>query len=77
MAMHIHPTTEVGNANLRNGATNYFTFPGSSGQDPTWLMGVKFRSAEALSLNVDGKIYTSEEFVLMPHTNAEGQAHAH
>ncbi len=68
---------EDGNPNLRGGMTNYFIFPGSSGQDPTWLMGQKFRSAVVLSFNVNGKTYTSDEFVLVPHTHADGQAHAH
>ena len=77
MAMHIHPPTEDGNANLRNRRTDYFKFPGSSGQDPTWLMGAKFRSAVALSSTVDGKTYTSEDFVLVPRTHADGQAHVH
>jgi len=68
---------EEGNANLRDGKTNYFIFPGDSGQDPNWLMGAKFKSLVELSFTVNGKSYTSEEFVLIPHTHADGQAHAH
>jgi hypothetical protein len=66
---------EEGTANMRDGKTNYFIFPGDSGQDPTWLMGQKFRSAVAVSFTVDGKEYRSEMFVLVPHTHANGHAH--
>ncbi len=68
---------EDGNANLRNGLTNYFIFPGSSGQDPTWLMGKEFKSKVEITLTVDGERYRSEEFVLIPHTHAEGHTHSH
>lgn len=66
---------EDGNANLRNGMTNYFVFPGDSGQDPRWLMGANFKSAVTLTFTVNGERYGSEEFVLIPHTHADGQAH--
>jgi hypothetical protein len=68
---------EDGTANLRNGKTNYFIFPGNSGQDPTWLMGADFRSNVKLTFTVDGKSYASEEFLLVPHTHADGHTHAH
>ncbi|HEY3394494.1 MAG TPA: hypothetical protein VGK58_17410 [Lacipirellulaceae bacterium] len=66
---------EDGKPNLRGGETNYFIFPGDSGQDPTWLMGKDFRSAVDVSFTADGKTYRSEEFVLVPHTHADGHAH--
>jgi hypothetical protein len=68
---------EDGNPNLRNGLTNYFIFPGDSGQDPSWLMGKDFKSVVVLSFTVDGKAYTSEEFTLVPHTHADGHGHTH
>lgn len=68
---------EDGKPNMRNGMTNYFIFPGDSGQDPTWLMGADFKSAVKLSFSANGKTYTSEEFVLVPHTHADGHGHTH
>lgn len=68
---------EDGTPNLRDGKTNYFIFPGDSGQDPTWLMGAEFKSAVQLTFTADGKTYTSEEFVLVPHTHADGHGHTH
>ncbi|HEX2473257.1 MAG TPA: hypothetical protein VHK01_00845 [Lacipirellulaceae bacterium] len=68
---------EDGKPNLRRGMTNYFIFPGDSGQDPTWLMGKDFRSAVEVTFTADGKTYRSEQFVLVPHTHAEGQGHTH
>lgn len=68
---------EDGKPNLRNGKTNYFIFPGDSGQDPSWLMGAKFKSAVKLSFTLGGQKYTSEEFVLVPHTHADGHSHNH
>ncbi len=68
---------EDGKPNLRGGMTNYFIFPGNSGQDPSWLMGQKFRSKVDLSFTADGKNYQSEEFVLVPHTHAGGLTHPH
>jgi hypothetical protein len=66
---------EEGTPNLRDGMTNYFIFPGESGQDPRWLMGADFQSSVQLTAEVDGETYTSEEFVLVPHTHAGGHAH--
>jgi len=68
---------EDGNPSLRNGLTNYFIFPGDSGQDPTWLMGKDFKSTVQLSFTVNGKNFTSEEFALIPHSHAHGQSHTH
>jgi hypothetical protein len=66
---------EDGIPNMRGGMTNYFIFPGDSGQDPTWLMGANFKSAVTVSFTANGKTYTSEDFVLVPHTHADGDAH--
>ncbi|WP_145248778.1 hypothetical protein [Aeoliella mucimassa] len=68
---------EDGTPNLRNGKTNYFIFPGDSGQDPSWLMGKQFKSAVTVSLSADGVNYTSEQFTLVPHTHADGEGHSH
>lgn len=68
---------EDGKANMRGGQTNYFIFPGDSGQDATWLMGKDFQSAVKVSFNLNGKEYSSDEFTLRPHTHADGHGHAH
>lgn len=68
---------EEGKANLRNGMTNYFIFPGSSGQDPSWLVGKEFKSKVEVTVTADSERYRSEEFLLIPHSHAEGHAHPH
>lgn len=68
---------EAGNANLRNGLTNYFVFPGGSGQDSSWLVGKEFKSKVEVTLTADGERHRSEEFVLVPHTHADGHTHSH
>ena len=40
---------EQGTPNMRDGRTNYFIFPGESGQDPEWLVGEKNRYNVAAS----------------------------
>jgi len=58
---------EDGKPNMRNGATNYFVFPGESGQDPEWLMGEKWRGHVAVAFEVEGKAFACDQFVLVPH----------
>merc|ERR1719161_389537 len=48
---------EDGKANMRDGKTNYFIFPGESEQDPAFLIGEKFRSTTTLSFTSGGKAY--------------------
>jgi hypothetical protein len=60
---------------MRGGVTNYFIFPGDSGQDQSWLMGKDFKSSVTVSFTAHGKNYTSEVFTLIPHTHADGHAH--
>jgi hypothetical protein len=59
---------EDGQTNLRNGQTNYFIFPGETGADAKWLMGVDFAAKARLALP-DG--LSSEVFVLKPHVHHE------
>jgi hypothetical protein len=66
---------EAGVANVRDGRTNYFIFPGESGADAAWLVGAKFASIVKVTFDADGRTYTSEEFMLVPHTHADGQGH--
>ena len=66
---------EDGTGNVRDGKTNYFIFPGDTGVDATWLQGKKFQSLVRVTFTADGRTYTSEEFVLVPHTHADGSTH--
>jgi len=61
---------EEGTANMRCGRTNYFIFPGESGQDPEWLVGetvTSWRGVVMAAFEADGKSYTCDPFVLVPH----------
>jgi hypothetical protein len=74
---HDQNEDEDGQPNLRDGLTNYFIFPGDSGQDPSWLMGKDFASNVELSFDWNGQTYKSNEFKLVPHTHADGHGHSH
>merc|ERR1712087_204796 len=58
---------EDGKPNMRDGGTNYFIFPGESGQDPEWIKGEKWRGVATVAFEVDGKSYSCDPFVLVPH----------
>lgn len=58
---------EDGTPNMRGNGTNYFIFPGESGQDAEWLKGEKSRYLVTASFEVAGKSYTCDPFVLVPH----------
>jgi hypothetical protein len=58
---------EEGNPNMRDSGTNYFIFPGESGQDPEWLKGEEWRGIVTMAFDADGKSYASEPMVLVPH----------
>ena len=49
------------------GKTNYFIFPGESGQDPEWLKGEDWRGTVKVAFDADGKTYACDPFVLVPH----------
>lgn len=66
---------EDGTPNVRDGRTNYFIFPGDSGQDASWLKGKEFQSVVKVSFQHDGRTYTSEESVLVPHTHQGEEDH--
>jgi hypothetical protein len=38
-------------------------------------MGAKFQSVVRVAFSAGGTAYTSEEFMLVPHTHADGSAH--
>ena len=60
---------EDGVPNMREGGmTNYFIFPGESGQDPKWLMGLDWRALAVVNFELpDGKKFMCDPFVLVPH----------
>ena len=58
---------EEGTPNMRGDGTNYFIFPGESGQEPEWLMGEKWRGVVTVAFDVGGKKYGCDPFVLVPH----------
>jgi len=62
---------EDGVPNMREGGlTNYFIFPGESGQDSEWLMGLEWRNLAVVNFALpDGKKYMCDPFVLVPHEN--------
>ena len=67
---------EDGTPNNRDGKTNYFIFPGDTGADASWLMGLDFASDVTVTFSKDGTTYTAGKFHLIPHTHAAGD-HAH
>jgi len=58
---------EDGKPNMRGGCTNYFIFPGETGQDPEWIKGETWRGLATVAFEVDGKAYACDPFVLVPH----------
>ena len=58
---------EDGKANMRGNGTNYFIFPGESGQDPEWLVGEKWRGLVTVAFKAEGKAYACDPFVFVPH----------
>ncbi len=67
---------EDGKANLREGKTNYFIFPGDTGVDASWLTGAEFVSQVIVTIAADGKTFTTQPFTLRPHTHGAGD-HEH
>lgn len=66
---------EDGTPTVRDGKTNYFIFPGASGEDASWLKGAAFLSIVTVKVEVAGAAVTSAELVLQPHTHAHGDPH--
>lgn len=67
---------EDGKPTVREGKTNYFIFPGGSGQDASWLKGEGFVARVRVSFEAAGKAYKSSNFDLRPHTHGE-HGHQH
>ncbi len=60
---------EYGKANIRNGKTNYFIFPGETGADAKFLMGVDFATKATITFEAEGKIHNTKSFILSPHVH--------
>lgn len=63
---------EDGVANMRDGKTNYFIFPGDSGADASWLQGKQFQSIVEVAVEAGDTELNSDELVLRPHTHHDG-----
>lgn len=66
---------EDGKPTARDGKTNYFIFPGDSGEDASWLKGAEFVATVKVSFESEGKAYSTPSFVLRPHTHGDGHSH--
>ena len=53
--------------NMRGSGTNYFVFPGESGQDAEWLKGETWRSIATVAFEAQGSSFACDPFVLVPH----------
>ncbi|MEM1443535.1 MAG: hypothetical protein AAGF67_14415 [Verrucomicrobiota bacterium] len=60
---------EDGNVTIRDGATNYFVFPGETGVDASWLMGTEFAAKAVLDLEGG----STGDIILRPHVHDEGE----
>jgi len=54
--------------NMRDGKTNYFIFPGDTGDDPSWLKGEKFRSMVKVTFSVGDQAYETHPFIIVGHS---------
>ena len=67
---------EAGQSNVREGKTNYFIFPGDSGQDPALLVGRSFSSMVKIKFDTGGVTWATAPFWLVPHFHGPG-GHTH
>jgi len=54
--------------NMRDGKTNYFIFPGDTGDDSSWLQGEKFRSMVVVTFSVGEDLYETSPFTIVGHS---------
>ncbi|HUF60802.1 MAG TPA: hypothetical protein VMN36_01895 [Verrucomicrobiales bacterium] len=66
---------EDGNANMRDGGTNYFIFPGDTGADSSWLTGGDFRAKVTISISSSTGSFQTGPFLLIPHAPHEHAPH--
>lgn len=60
---------ESGRGNIIKGKTNYFVFPGKTRESAEFLVGKGFSSKVIVSFVVNGELYSSDPFILTPHTH--------
>lgn len=60
---------EDGKGNIRDGATNYFIFPGDSGEDASFLQGKTFAADVTVSFAGEEREWTTPVFELRPHVH--------
>jgi hypothetical protein len=57
---------ESGKSTIRSGKTNYFIFPGDTGEDAAWLTGGEFSSPAVIKVpQADGTLTAT--LTLVPH----------
>ena len=62
-----HNEDENGTPNIREGATNYFIFPGETGAAADWLEGKTFSAKVVVGFERGGEALASEPLTLEPH----------
>ncbi|MEM7392276.1 MAG: cobaltochelatase subunit CobN, partial [Verrucomicrobiota bacterium] len=62
--------------NMRGRNTNYFIFPGRTGEDASWLMGADFAASVKVTFSAAGQTFATEPFKLVPHTHGPA-GHSH
>jgi len=67
---------ENGTANIRGELTNYFIYPGNSGEDQKWLAGSDFTGWTSVSFSNRGTAHSSDIFRLIPHTRIGHDPHS-
>ncbi|MEZ6197137.1 MAG: hypothetical protein R3F20_15625 [Planctomycetota bacterium] len=66
---------EDGKTQVRNGRTNYFIFPGETGEDASWLQGTSFAAPVRVEVPVGGETLVSSPFALVPHVHLGDHEH--
>jgi len=60
---------ENGNPTIRNNQTNYFIFPGDTGEDASRFKGKEFITPAQVRFYVQGALVITKEFELRPHVH--------
>jgi len=60
---------ENGNPTIRNNQTNYFIFPGDTGEDASRFKGKEFVTPAQVRFYVQGALVITKEFELRPHVH--------
>lgn len=68
---------ENGESMIREGRTNYFIFPGDTGEDASWLQGHHFAETAVLTFKAGGAEARTEPVVLKPHGHHGDHDHEH